>query len=293
MDHFNLKESDRDPIFNSFVKIETYPKDNKSLLTTPIDEWTIIVDEESIPSWYENDRESYETIIRKEASSWLNKINTKHWDNATSEECYGYATIILKGPFPLGEKNIAKDAMYSFLYAHSVLKERFILGEKAIATNAHYSYYYAKCILKGPFPLGQKAIAKSDYYSYLYAMNILKRRFILGEKAIAENAHYSLYYAKDVLKGRFKLGEKAIATNAHYSYCYAKDVLNGRFKLGEKAIAKDKHLRKYYLMQFIKPVFRYLNSINKHQKKNKKKTFSSIQLALDNLPVSYIMHILN
>jgi hypothetical protein len=263
MKHFNLKESDKDPRFNSFVKIETYPKDNKSLLTTPIDEWIIKVDEDYIPSWYENDRESYETIIRKEVSNWLNRLKAIDWNKATSGECYDYATIILKRPFPL--------------------------GEETIATNACYSYGYAKNVLKGPFKLGEAAIAKDAQCSCWYAQDVLKGPFPLGEKAIATNAQYSHYYAKDVLKGRFILGEKTIATNAGYSYYYAKDVLKGRFKLGEKTIAKDKYLRKYYLTQFIKPD---LNSINKHQKKNKKKTFSSIQLALDNLPVSYIMHIL-
>jgi hypothetical protein len=194
MDHFNLKESDKDPSFNSFVNIETYPKDNKSLLTTPIEEWDIIVDEDYIPLWYEDDKDSYEAIIRKEAQSWLNRLNNIDWNNKTTKQCYEYALCILKVPFPLGEKAIATNAGYSYLYARDVLKGRFKLGEEAIATDAYCSYSYAHNILKGPFKLGEEVIAEDDYYSYLYARDVLKGRFILGEPVIAKDTHrYRLY----------------------------------------------------------------------------------------------------
>jgi hypothetical protein len=196
MDHFNLIESDKNPIFNSFVKIETYPKENKPLLTTPIDEWDIIVDEDCIPSWYEEDRESYEAIIRKEAKSWLNRLKDIDWNNRTPKECYEYALFILKGPFPLGEKTIAEDDCYSYYYALNVLRGRFILGEEAIAKDAEYSYLYAADILKGPFPLGEKAIAQVAYCSYCYALYVLKGPFKLGEPAIVKDSLYQNKYEK-------------------------------------------------------------------------------------------------
>jgi hypothetical protein len=158
MKHFNLKESNKDPSFNGFVKIETYPKDNKSMITTPIEEWAIIVDEESIPSWYQDDRNSYEAIIRKEAKSWLNRLKDIDWNNRTPKECYEYALFILKGPFPLGEKTIAEDDCYSYYYALNVLRGRFILGEEAIAKDAELSRLYANYVLKDPFPLGEPNI---------------------------------------------------------------------------------------------------------------------------------------
>jgi hypothetical protein len=163
MRHFNLIESDKDPSFNGFVKIETYPKDNKSMITTPIDEWAIIVDEACIPSWYEDDKESFEAIIRKEASSWLNRFKAIDWNNKTPEECYYYALYVLKVPFPLVENTISVSAEYSYYYAQNVLKGPFPLGEEAIAKDADYSCWYAKDILKGPFPLGEKTICKSPY----------------------------------------------------------------------------------------------------------------------------------
>ena len=43
-----------------------------------------------------------------------------------------YTKYVLNGPFPLGEKAIAKDADYSLLYAKYILKQRFNLGEPTI-----------------------------------------------------------------------------------------------------------------------------------------------------------------
>jgi hypothetical protein len=222
MDHFNLRESNKDPRFNSFVKIETYPKDNKSLLTTPINEWDIIVDEDCIPSWYEDDRESYETIIKKEIQSWLNRLKDINWNKKTLRACY------------------------CCLYAKDILKGRFILGEKIIAKSADYSYLYAKDVLKGPFPLGEASIAKYAYYGCLYATYVLKGRFKKGEAAIATDVLYSYFYARDVLKKRFQSGEVAIAKDAMYSYWYVRDVLKKRFKLGEEIISTDAYFKNKY-----------------------------------------------
>jgi hypothetical protein len=194
MKYFNLKESNKDPRFNSFVKIEAYPKDNKSLLTTSIYEWDIIVDEYVVPLWYEDDRESYEAIIRKESQSWLNRLKDIDWNKKTPGECYCYASYILKKPFPLGEKAIAEDDHYSYLYAKYVLKGPFTLGEASIAKNGYYSYLYAADILKGPFPLGEKNIAtESADYSFNYANYVLNARFTLGE-SIIKNSMYQISY---------------------------------------------------------------------------------------------------
>jgi hypothetical protein len=265
MRYFNLKESDKDPRFNSFVKIEAFPKNEQSYLITPVNEWTIIVDEESIPSWYENDRESYETIIRKEASSWLNKINTKHWDNESIDDCFNFAYTL-----KYGTPNI----------------------EKQIATNPRYSYFYARDVLKGPFKLGEATIAKNASNSYLYARDVLDGPFPLGEKAIAKNGWYSYYYAQDALKRRFKLGEKIIATDAFYSYFYAKNVLKGRFILGEDKIFKSKYKPEY--LSFIKPKItnKDLDIVNKYLKKNKKKAIDT-QMFYTQVPAKAVKLLLN
>jgi hypothetical protein len=224
MRHFNLIESDKDPSFNGFVKIETYPKDNKSMITTPIDEWAIIVDEACIPSWYEDDKESFEAIIRKEASSWLNRFKAIDWNNKTPEECYYYALYVLKVPFPLVENTISVSAEYSYYYAQNVLKGPFPLGEEAIAKDADYSCWYAKDILKGPFELGEKAIAKDTIKSFLYASYVLKGPFKLGEVAITKEASYSYLYARNVLKERFLLGEETIKKCSFFRKRYESDL---------------------------------------------------------------------
>jgi hypothetical protein len=246
MNHFNLRESYKDPRFNSFVKIETYPKDNKSMITTPIDEWDIIVDETCIPSWYEEDRDSFEAIIRKEASSWLNKLKAIDWNKKTPEQCYYIALNVLKGS--LCEK-----------------------GEKNIDTDSRYSYFYARDVLKGPFPLGEKTIATNYVYSYFYALDVLKRPFLLGEKNIAKVGYYSYLYAKDVLKGPFKLGEEAIAKDADYSCWYAKDILKGPFPLGEKTICKSPYGIDYLTVLKPKITKQDVKKVNNYLKKNKKR----------------------
>ena len=55
---------------------------------------------------------------------------------------------ILKGPFPLGEPAIAKDAEYSYNYAKWVLKDRFELGEPAIKKHPLLFKEYAERFLK-------------------------------------------------------------------------------------------------------------------------------------------------
>ena len=44
------------------------------------------------------------------------------------------------------EPTIAKSPKDSYFYAKNILKAQFKLGEKAIATDAQYSYVYAKYI---------------------------------------------------------------------------------------------------------------------------------------------------
>ena len=75
--------------------------------------------------------------------------------------------------FPEGERAIATDLWYSYLYAIDVFKGRFPKGERAIATDAGWSYQYARDILKRRFPEGEKAIATDAWHSYLYAKYVI------------------------------------------------------------------------------------------------------------------------
>jgi hypothetical protein len=109
---------------------------------------------------------NYLIALYKEIIMWHDDYCNKR----TPRECYYYAKDIIKGPFPL--------------------------VEKIISTNLLYTYYYAVRVLKGPFALGEPVIAKSADYSYCYAIHVLKGRFLLGEKAIANDFYYKNQYEK-------------------------------------------------------------------------------------------------
>jgi hypothetical protein len=167
-------------------------------------------------------REAYDRLRYGDKDPVLVKAVAKDPIWATS-----YAVEILKGPFPLGEPAIAKDADCSFDYAR-LLNRPWPPGEPAIAKSPLTSRLYAEYILKGPFPLGEPAIATSPYNSFRYAAQALGERFKLGEPGIATRAGWSYQYARDILKGPFPLGEPAIYNNSDSKDKYEKEILKGR-----------------------------------------------------------------
>lgn len=70
-------------------------------------------------------------------------------------QSYRYAKDILKGPFPAGERAMAKNGFYAFEYAKTI-KRRFIEGEKAIANSKFAKQYIKRFDKTGE--LGLKAI---------------------------------------------------------------------------------------------------------------------------------------
>jgi hypothetical protein len=137
-----------------------------------------------------------------------------------------YAVEILKGPFPLGEPAIAKDADCSLDYAR-LLNRPWPPGEPVIAKSPLVSRLYAEYILKGPFTLGEPAIAKDPGYAHQYARDVLEKPFPLGEPKIATRAGWSYQYASEILKGPFPLGEPALY-HSDYKNEYEKEILKGR-----------------------------------------------------------------
>lgn len=81
----------------------------------------------------------------------------------TAKSAYYHAFYNLGGPFPAGEKTIAKSGAWAYLYARNILKGPFPAGEEAIAKNKHWACMYAKEVLKGQFPAGEKVIMGSEY----------------------------------------------------------------------------------------------------------------------------------
>lgn len=84
--------------------------------------------------------------IPDDIASKVEKIVSKNSSCALS-----YAKI-KKQPFPLGEKEIAKDADCSFEYAKDVIKGRFELGEEAISTREDLLFRYAITVIGGKLP---------------------------------------------------------------------------------------------------------------------------------------------
>lgn len=83
--------------------------------------------------------------------------------------------MLIRRPFPEGEKAIATDPYAATMYACYVLKSRFPAGEPQIATNGKLSLEYAKYALnRKRFPLGEKEISKEWDASYLYFLDVLR-----------------------------------------------------------------------------------------------------------------------
>ena len=81
--------------------------------------------------------EVYEAICTKRI--FIDFIEKHKYDNPHNAYCY--ATFVLNGEFPDGEKVIAKSPIYSYLYSQHINK-RFTLGEHAIKSeNRWWSLY--------------------------------------------------------------------------------------------------------------------------------------------------------
>lgn len=96
-----------------------------SVLKMSLDDYDVIADE------------VYEDICTKRI--FIDFIEKHKCDNPHNVYCY--ATFILVGEFPEGEKVIAKSPIYSYLYSQ-LINKRFTLGEPAIKSeNRWWSLY--------------------------------------------------------------------------------------------------------------------------------------------------------
>ena len=118
------------------------------------------------------------------------------------------------------ESVLAKDPYYACFYATDILHGRFPLGEKAIATNAPQSFTYARDALHGPFKLGEDMISKSPLYAFMYAEEVLKHKWLKGEPAIAKSAVCAYEYATRILKKAFPAGEASFEDSPYYKLRY-------------------------------------------------------------------------
>lgn len=85
--------------------------------------------------------------------------------NDWGEMAYWYALNVLNGPFPAGERAIARHAMWSYLYAKHVIMGRFRLGEEAIARSPRFAFHYTRYVVEGQFQVEESDLTSSkDYY---------------------------------------------------------------------------------------------------------------------------------
>lgn len=69
-------------------------------------------------------------------------------DKESPSLCYYYSINVLRGPFPEGEKYIARDMVYAYYYATVILKDRFIEGEEQITKHPLIQVYLRKFHLR-------------------------------------------------------------------------------------------------------------------------------------------------
>jgi hypothetical protein len=103
------------------------------------------------------------------------------------------------------EDILAKDPGYAYKYAFLILKKPFPKGEKAIATSPEYAFNYALHVLKGPFKAGEPAISKDAYYAVWYAVDVLKKRFPMAEDLIYDDYDLAIEYNSMLHKHDIKI----------------------------------------------------------------------------------------
>ena len=129
-------------------------------------------------------------------------------------------------PFPEGEDAIATVSSYAFEYATEILKGRFPKGEKEMARDLSTT----KCIeyarlIKKRFKQAEHRILKDPFDAVIYAERVIKGRWPEAEKIIATNMTSALNYAQNVIKGRWPEGEDVIAQSGPFVevYCNIND----------------------------------------------------------------------
>ena len=120
------------------------------------------------------------------------------------------------------EKQIAKSDICSYLYATEILKGPFPLGERAIADNAdRFLTYYTRFLeTNGTDPF--EAVFRANMLAYLDddTSEFIRKESI--EKIIATSAAASFEYSIIKLDARFELGEPEIQKYPSMWKVYAK-----------------------------------------------------------------------
>ena len=158
-----------------------------------------------------------------------------HWEGYAAQKAYEYARVVLKAPWPRGERVILKSPYYSYLYARHVIQGRWIKGEKVISMQCSAAYWYARYVVKGRFEQGENSRSGGGFF---------KCRFYRDQ--------YIYYYSKYILKGRWnKMEGKMInkndkdSTNVEHIVNYAVNVMKHRWKRAEPQIVKSRYIEKY------------------------------------------------
>ena len=81
---FNKLKELKHEVHAPFVRVEITPKDNK--YNTNPDSWNIKVDETSIPSWYEDDKSTFEKLALDACKTWWKDHVDKNGCYTTEEE---------------------------------------------------------------------------------------------------------------------------------------------------------------------------------------------------------------
>ena len=77
-------------------------------------------------------------------------------------------------PGGVEEKEISKEAKWSYFYAMDVVKGPWKLGEATISQCGEFSWFYSNGVVQGRWELGEAAISRSnESYSYLYLEKVL------------------------------------------------------------------------------------------------------------------------
>ena len=100
-------------------------------------------------------------MANKKWQEFIGTIKQRKMEKALQSPyaAYNYATDVIKGRFPEGEKLFASDPFWAYKYAKDVMQGRWPEVENLIASDPKWAYYYAVYVIKGRWPEAEKAIA--------------------------------------------------------------------------------------------------------------------------------------
>lgn len=164
------------------------------------------------------------------------------------------------------EDSLASDPYWALQYATKVLGGRFPKGEKAIMEDERFSLSYSKLIDEKYIPEELREKYNTTTVDYYFRngrldelLTSLNNDYTSTSEEIAYQTTPRSIYLKAFKENLSQEERDILARDPQYAYRYATDILKGRFIEGESAIAADPKFSHYYVSSILIPIYKKLD----------------------------------